>query len=301
MGISGFTVRPPQARREKPKVSAFTSAKIERIVALKPDLVLGFSDLQAGIAADLIRAGIEVHVFNQRGVGEILESIAMLGRMIGARARPGPDRTAAPLHRRCPSRRISAALSAARLFRGMGRSADLRHPLGRRARRNRRRGELLCGPRRAACRQGAHHRRSVRGGSARPRRADRLVVRKEVQPGKSARAARLGIDSGAPPRSIIRDQIVRDPAARARGPHRRFEPPPSDHRRQRARHGGRRRARAPRSGKRSAAASRRPGSTVDQPARTTLRPLSFLCPGAVGLTADAPARKVRRARRSGAR
>ena len=87
VGISGFTVRPPQARREKPKVSAFTSAKIERIVALKPDLVLGFSDLQAGIAADLIRAGIEVHVFNQRGVGEILESIAMLGRMIGARAR----------------------------------------------------------------------------------------------------------------------------------------------------------------------------------------------------------------------
>jgi iron complex transport system substrate-binding protein len=87
VGISGFTVRPPQARREKPKVSAFTSAKIERIVALKPDLVLGFSDLQAGIAADLIRAGIEVHVFNQRGVGEILESIAMLGRMIGAHAR----------------------------------------------------------------------------------------------------------------------------------------------------------------------------------------------------------------------
>ena len=87
VGISGFTVRPPQARREKPRVSAFTSAKIERIVALKPDLVLGFSDLQAGIAADLIRAGLEVHVFNQRGVEEILESIAMLGRMIGAHAR----------------------------------------------------------------------------------------------------------------------------------------------------------------------------------------------------------------------
>lgn len=87
VGISGFTVRPPQARREKPRVSAFTSAKIERIVELKPDLVLGFSDLQAGIAADLIHAGIEVHVFNQRSVEEILESIGMLGRMIGARAR----------------------------------------------------------------------------------------------------------------------------------------------------------------------------------------------------------------------
>ncbi len=87
VGISGFTVRPPRARREKPKVSAFTSAKIERIVALRPDLVLGFSDLQAGIAAELIRAGIEVHVFNQRSVQEILDSIAMLGRMIGAHAR----------------------------------------------------------------------------------------------------------------------------------------------------------------------------------------------------------------------
>src|SRR3954467_4446903 len=77
VGISGFTVRPPRARREKPKVSAFTSAKIDKIVALKPDLVLGFSDLQADIGAELVRLGIEVHVFNQRGVGEILRMIAM--------------------------------------------------------------------------------------------------------------------------------------------------------------------------------------------------------------------------------
>ena len=83
VGISGFTVRPARARREKPKVSAFTSAKIERIVALKPDLVLGFSDLQADIAALLIRAGIDVHVFNQRSVGEILRMIGVLGGMIG--------------------------------------------------------------------------------------------------------------------------------------------------------------------------------------------------------------------------
>src|SRR5579885_2085400 len=75
VGISGFTVRPARARKEKPRVSAFTSAKIDRIVALDPDLVLGFSDLQAGIAAELIRAGIEVHVFNQRTVAEILGSI----------------------------------------------------------------------------------------------------------------------------------------------------------------------------------------------------------------------------------
>jgi iron complex transport system substrate-binding protein len=83
VGISGFTVRPARARREKPKVSAFTSAKIERIVALKPDLVLGFSDLQADIAACLIRAGIEVHVFNHRTVAEILRMIGVLGGMIG--------------------------------------------------------------------------------------------------------------------------------------------------------------------------------------------------------------------------
>lgn len=83
VGISGFTVRPPQARREKPKVSAFTSAKLDKIMALQPDLVLGFSDLQADIAADLIRAGITVHVFNQRSVQEILDMILLLGAMVG--------------------------------------------------------------------------------------------------------------------------------------------------------------------------------------------------------------------------
>ena len=83
VGISGFTVRPPRARRDKPKVSAFTSAKIGKILELKPDLVLGFSDLQADIAAELIRAGIEVHVFNHRSVEQILRMIAMLGAMVG--------------------------------------------------------------------------------------------------------------------------------------------------------------------------------------------------------------------------
>src|SRR5690348_9979517 len=87
VGISGFTVRPPQARKEKPRVSAFTSAKIDKIVALQPDLVLGFSDLQADIAADLVRAGIEVHVFNHRSVGEILRMIATLGGMVGCEAK----------------------------------------------------------------------------------------------------------------------------------------------------------------------------------------------------------------------
>src|ERR1700754_577666 len=87
VGISGFTVRPARARREKPKVAAFTSAKIDRIVALEPDLVLGFSDLQADIAAELIRAGIEVHVFNQRSVAQILRMIATLGGMVGCESK----------------------------------------------------------------------------------------------------------------------------------------------------------------------------------------------------------------------
>jgi iron complex transport system substrate-binding protein len=83
VGISGFTVRPAKARKEKPKVSAFTSAKIDKILALEPDLVLGFSDLQADIAAQLIRVGIAVHVFNQRSVEGILHMITLLGAMVG--------------------------------------------------------------------------------------------------------------------------------------------------------------------------------------------------------------------------
>lgn len=84
VGISGFTVRPARARREKPRVSAFTSAKIDRILALEPDLVLGFSDMQADIAAALIRAGVEVHVFNQRTIDGILAMIRRLGPLVDA-------------------------------------------------------------------------------------------------------------------------------------------------------------------------------------------------------------------------
>src|SRR6201987_3661405 len=84
VGVSGYAVRPPQVRREKPRVSAFTSADIPKILALEPDLVLTFSDLQAEIAAELIRAGIAVHVFNQRDVAGILTMIRTLGAMVGA-------------------------------------------------------------------------------------------------------------------------------------------------------------------------------------------------------------------------
>ena len=86
VGISGFTVRPARARREKPRVSAFTSAKIDQILALQPDLVLGFSDLQADIAAELVRQGVNVHIFNQRSVEEILDMLVQLGALVGAGA-----------------------------------------------------------------------------------------------------------------------------------------------------------------------------------------------------------------------
>lgn len=84
VGISGYTVRPRRAREEKPKVSAFLSAKIEPIVALQPDCVFGFSDLQADIAAELIRRGIPVTVFNQRSVDEIYSMLYQVAAMVGA-------------------------------------------------------------------------------------------------------------------------------------------------------------------------------------------------------------------------
>jgi iron complex transport system substrate-binding protein len=83
-GVSGYAVRPPRVRREKPRVSAFISADVPKILALEPDLVLTFSDLQADIAAELIRKGVAVHAFNQRDVAGILAMIRTLGALIGA-------------------------------------------------------------------------------------------------------------------------------------------------------------------------------------------------------------------------
>lgn len=89
VGVTGYAVRPARVRREKPRVGAFTSADVPRILDLRPDLVLTFSDLQADIAADLIRAGVEVHAFNQRDVAGILAMIRRLGAMLGAADRAG--------------------------------------------------------------------------------------------------------------------------------------------------------------------------------------------------------------------
>ncbi len=83
VGISGYTVRPPRAREEKPKVSAYLSAKIDKIVDLQPDCVIGFSDLQADIAAQLVKKGIQVTIFNQRSVAEIFSMLYQLAAMVG--------------------------------------------------------------------------------------------------------------------------------------------------------------------------------------------------------------------------
>lgn len=86
-GITGYTVRPPAARKEKPKVYAFTTGDIDRILAVRPDLVLTFSDLQADIARDLIKAGVPVHAFNQRSIDDMLGMVETIGRLVGAEAR----------------------------------------------------------------------------------------------------------------------------------------------------------------------------------------------------------------------
>lgn len=87
VGVSGYAVRPPQVRREKPRVSAFISADVPKILALEPDLVLAFSDMQANIAADLIRAGVAIHVFNHRDIAGIFAMIRTVGALVDASAR----------------------------------------------------------------------------------------------------------------------------------------------------------------------------------------------------------------------
>ena len=109
VGISGYTVRPPQARLDKPRVSAFLSAKIDKIVALKPDCVIGFSDLQADIAAQLIRAGVQVTIFNQRSVVEIFSMLYQLAAMVG-QAEQGMQRIKAMQQRLTDISQAAAAL-----------------------------------------------------------------------------------------------------------------------------------------------------------------------------------------------
>jgi iron complex transport system substrate-binding protein len=108
VGVSGYAVRPPRVRKEKPRVSAFISADFEKILALDPDLVLTFSDLQADIAAELIRRNVAVHAFNQRDVAGILAMIRTLGALVGAQTKA--DALAASLEQRIEQVRARSAL-----------------------------------------------------------------------------------------------------------------------------------------------------------------------------------------------
>jgi iron complex transport system substrate-binding protein len=112
VGVSGYTVRPPQARRDKPRVSAFISADFDKILALEPDLVLTFSDLQADIAAELIRRNVAVHAFNQRDIAGILAMIRALGALVGAPEKA--DALAGRLAQRLEEVRVGAARLARR-------------------------------------------------------------------------------------------------------------------------------------------------------------------------------------------
>jgi iron complex transport system substrate-binding protein len=108
VGISGYTVRPRRAREEKPRVSAFLDGRIDRIVALEPDLVIGFSDMQAALADKLIRAGLNVLVTNQRTLAEIFATLRLVAGLVGASA------AAEDWIARCRTRHTAIAAAAAR-------------------------------------------------------------------------------------------------------------------------------------------------------------------------------------------
>ncbi len=153
VGVSGYAVRPPQVRREKPRVSAFISADIGKILALEPDLVLTFSDLQADIVAELVRRGIAVHAFNQRDIAGIFAMIETLSALVGAPAKGA--RLAEDLRARleAAARAIETSSAPARLFRGVGRADDFRHRLGVGVDLHRRRRRYFSGARRAGNRR----------------------------------------------------------------------------------------------------------------------------------------------------
>ncbi len=177
VGVSGYTVRPPEARR-KPRVSAFISAKYDRIEELQPDLILAFSDLQATITCELVKRGYPVVAFNQRSIAEILQMIRMVGALVGCADRADALAAEPRARDRFDSSRSDATSSAAaRLLRGMGRSADFGHPVGRRTHRGRRRRTDLSRASRCAARPRPN--RFLRGRDRTPAGRDHRVVVRE--------------------------------------------------------------------------------------------------------------------------
>ena len=176
VGISGYTVRPPEAR-EKPKVSSFLHARYDKIEALEPDLILAFSDLQADITNEFVRRGYPVFTFNQRSVAEILQMICVLGAIVG-RAREGRSAGARSRGwtRGDPAIHRDVEEASARVFRRVARPAHLRHSVGRRACRDRRgrTGVPGAAPRAPRKRPSPHQRTGDCGGAGRDYR---VVVR----------------------------------------------------------------------------------------------------------------------------
>ena len=213
VGVSGYTVRPTEARR-KPRVSAFINAKFEKIAALCPDLILGFSDLQADIAAELIKRGYPVCMFNQRSVPEILQMIQMVGALVGRSDRA--SELVSTLERRLEAVRTEAAqlprrpriffeewdtplISGIRWVKG--------HPHLSRAASRRSRSRT--------------HRRSGRRHPTRSGRYRGFLVRQGCSARANCQSRGLEHDLGGTARTDLRDQVRPDPATRARGAHRR--------------------------------------------------------------------------------
>ena len=205
-------------------MSAFTSAKVDRIRELQPDLVLGFSDLQADIAAELVRLGLNVHVFNHRDVAGILQHDPRARRHDRLRGEGGRAGDAARARISSEVRAAAAALrsAAARVLRGMGRADDLRHPLGVGADRHRGRRGLF--RRQRAARRSARIASSpIRSRSCGARRTSFSAHGAARSSGPDAVAARPGWETRAGGRAApaARDQVIDHPAARTRGADRR--------------------------------------------------------------------------------
>jgi iron complex transport system substrate-binding protein len=198
VGVSGYAVRPPQVRREKPRVSAFISADIPKILTLEPDLVLAFSDLQAAIVADLVRAGVAVHVFNQRDIAGILAMIRTLGALVGAGQRAARLATQyeqrlaqiSGMVRPSPKPKVYFEEWDDPLISGIGWVSELIEIAG---------GEDILPALRS-----------------RARRDPRLMVRQEGGAGSNPAAPGLERYSGGAQQSHRRDQVSADPAARPR-------------------------------------------------------------------------------------
>ena len=216
VGVSGYAVRPPQVRREKPRVAAFISADVPKILALKPDLVLTFSDLQADIVAELVRKGVAVHAFNQRDIAGILDMIRTLGALVGAADKA--DALAQTFEARLKQSRERADALPRRprvyfeewddpMISGIGWVSELIETAGgidafKNLSAEKSAKDRILLPERSDRRQARYHRR--------------LMVRQEVRASQGRGAAGLRCDPGGARRISARDQVDNHLATRAR-------------------------------------------------------------------------------------